>query len=88
MVTVLLYVAVNHVRNTMIAPNIILNGSGKANVVEMAENMILVHILCALRAKWLINVVHQVELIKGSFVMRCVLESDFLDCQHDVHRAN
>ena len=69
MVTVL-YAAVKHVRNTMIAPNIIFNGSCKTTVVEMAENVVLVHILCALLAEWLTNVVHQVELIEGSFVIR------------------
>jgi hypothetical protein len=69
MVTVL-YAAVEHVRNTMIAPNIIFNGSGKATVIEMAENVILVHILCALLTEWLTDVVHQVELIEGSFVIR------------------
>ena len=70
MMTVL-YVAVNHVRNmVMVASNIIFNGSGKASVVEMAENVILVHILCALLTEWLTNVVHQVELIEGSFVIR------------------
>ena len=70
MVTVL-YVAVNHVRNmVMVASNIVLNGSCKASVVEMAENVILVHILCTLHAEWLTNVVHQVELIECSFVIR------------------
>ena len=70
MVTVL-YVAVNHVRNmVMVASNIVLNGSCKASVVEMAENVILVHILCTLLTEWLTNVVHQVELIEGSFVIR------------------
>ena len=66
----LLHAAVKHVRKTMVAPNIILNGSGKASGVEMAENVILVHILCALLTEWLTNVVHQVELIEGSFVIR------------------
>ncbi len=80
MVVVLPYSAVNHVRNTVIAPDIILNGFGKVNVVEMTEKVILCHFVCILLAKWLTNVVKQVELIKGSFVIHCMLESDFLHC--------
>jgi len=72
------FAAMNHVRTTVIAPNIIFNGFGKVNVVEMTEKVILCHFVCTLLAEWFANVIKKVVLIKGSFVIHCILESNFL----------